>query len=367
MLILNRQEAVEFVRSRADTFTAAANPSNPFATADWYTHFLRTVADDSWRIAIPGAPHRDDSFMLLRAPANSLQELCALTNYYASLYTPIVSSIVDRVAAARTLVADVDAHRPRVSSLQLSAMDFDSADAQIVENELRQLGWYTRRFFCFGNWYLPCDGLTFAEYMSGRDSRLRNTVNRKSKKFRSGSPTRLSLICGTQDLEPALHAYEVVYSRSWKRPEPYPDFVPGWARICARNGWLRLGIAYVDDQPAAAQFWFTIGRRAYIFKLAYDESFASASAGSVLTAMLVQHSLDVDRVVEIDYLTGDDEYKKSWMNHRRERYGLIACNPRTARGAGRAAWEFMGKLKERAGGARLRSPERLSGHRSTPG
>jgi hypothetical protein len=353
MLILNRQQAAEFLQTRVDTFTAG-NGSNPFATADWYTHFLRSVADDGWRIAIPSAQN-DEAFMLLYAPSDSSRELRALTNYYASLYTPIIGSPADRASVTRNLIANLDAHRPRVSLLQLSPMDFDSPDARSVEEELRRCGWYTRRFFCFGNWYLPCDGLTFGEYMSARDSRLRNTVTRKSKKFRSGSSTRLALISGTEGLEAALDAYEAIYSRSWKRPEPYPDFVPGWARICARNGWLRLGIAYVDDQPAAAQFWFTVGQHAYIFKLAYDESFANASAGSVLTAMLIQHSLEVDRVVEIDYLTGDDEYKKSWMKHRRERHGLIACNPRTARGAGRAAWEFLGKLKERASRERERS------------
>ncbi len=91
--------------------------------------------------------------------------------------------------------------------------------------------------------------------------------------------------------------------------------------------------------PGSAQFWFTIDRRAYIFKLAYDEAFNKWSAGTVLTAHLMRQALDEDRVVEVDYLTGDDPYKKSWMSQRRERIGLLACNLRSVRGIAMAARE----------------------------
>lgn len=46
----------------------------------------------------------------------------------------------------------------------------------------------------------------------------------------------------------------------------------------------------------------------------------------------MEHVIDVDRVREVDYLTGDDAYKKDWMSHRRERWGIIAMNPRTPHG-----------------------------------
>jgi len=58
-------------------------------------------------------------------------------------------------------------------------------------------------------------------------------------------------------------------------------------------------------------------------------------------------------VHEIDYLTGDDTYKKDWMSHRRERWGIIAFNPRTPRGLLGAGWHFGARAAKRAlGGAR---------------
>jgi CelD/BcsL family acetyltransferase involved in cellulose biosynthesis len=65
-----------------------------------------------------------------------------------------------------------------------------------------------------------------------------------------------------------------------------------------------------------------------IFKLAYDERFAQLSAGSVLTSQLMRQVIDVDRVAVVDYLTGDDAYKRDWMSHRRERVGVRALQLR---------------------------------------
>lgn len=42
----------------------------------------------------------------------------------------------------------------------------------------------------------------------------------------------------------------------------------------------------------------------------------------------MQHVLEVDKVDEADYLSGDDAYKKDWMSRRRERWGLLTLNPR---------------------------------------
>ena len=108
------------------------------------------------------------------------------------------------------------------------------------------------------------------------------------------------------------------------------------------RGWLRLGVAWLKDEPVAAQLWIVAGGKANIYKLAYHEGYKSYAPGTLLTAMLMQHVMEQDRVAEIDYLIGDDAYKKSWMNQRRERWGLIAYNPRSLAG-------LLGLVRELAG------------------
>jgi hypothetical protein len=57
----------------------------------------------------------------------------------------------------------------------------------------------------------------------------------------------------------------------------------------------------------------------------------------------MQHVIEVDKVKEVDYLIGDDPHKQFWMSHRRERWGIVAYNPRTLMGALGLIREVLGR------------------------
>ena len=73
----------------------------------------------------------------------------------------------------------------------------------------------------------------------------------------------------------------------------------------------------------------------------------------------MEHVLDVDKVREVDYLTGDDKYKQDWMSHRRERWGILAMNPRTVRGALAILRHIGGRAVKRAVQSAIKRPLRL--------
>ena len=98
------------------------------------------------------------------------------------------------------------------------------------------------------------------------------------------------------------------------------------------RGWARVGVARVDGRAAAAQIWYVHNGVASIFKLAYDDDYAKLSVGSLLTMRMMREAMDVDGVHRIDYLCGDDGYKRQWMSARRERWGIRVHNPRALRG-----------------------------------
>lgn len=344
MYFLGKNDALRLVRQRLDLFEAAAQV-NPFSSGEWVQHFLAEVAEDDWTIVIPEDLTDASSLMLLYTTPQSADRPSGLTNYYASLYSPLISSANNRAAAMTALVEQLTRQRPRSAVINLQPLDRESPDTPALKAALAANSWFVREYFCFGNWYLPCDGRSFDDYMRCRDSQLYNTWLRKAKRFFRSPENRLQIVTESGEVDAAVDAFERVYASSWKKPEPYPNFIRGWARICAKKGWLRLGIAWAEKVPIAAQFWFTMHGRAYIFKLAYDEAYTRWSVGTVLTAAMFEHSLDRDHVVEIDYLTGDDAYKRSWMTHRRERIGLIACNLRTPRGLLVAAREWAGDLR----------------------
>ncbi|HRO56209.1 MAG TPA: GNAT family N-acetyltransferase [Nitrosomonas europaea] len=275
----------------------------------------------------------------------SPRQINSFTCFYSSLYQPLISSnltIESLTGCLRKILSDTQADVLRFDIMDPSHSGFD-----LHEQALKKIGFKTDRFFCWGNWYLPVNDRSFSDYLQGLSSRVRNTLERRKKKFLAGGRGKLEIITTHDKLFTAIDVWKKNYSASWKIPEPYPEFMPSLINLCAAKGWLRLGIAYYDEEPIAAQLWIVNQGRAAIYKLAYDEKFAHLSPGTILTAHLMQHAIDVDKVHEVDYLTGDDAYKKDWMSHRRERLGLVAYNLRSFWGLIGISKHIAGKIRKK--------------------
>ncbi|ABI60463.1 GNAT family N-acetyltransferase [Nitrosomonas eutropha] len=275
----------------------------------------------------------------------SARQINGFTCFYSSLYQPLIlpNLTIDNLAdCLRKIVSDT-----RADVLRFDIMDPSWSGFDLHEQALKKIGFKTDRFFCWGNWYLPVNNQSFSAYLQGLSSRVRNTLERRKKKFLAGGRGKLEIITTHDKLSIAIDAWEKIYGASWKIPEPYPEFMPSLISLCATRGWLRLGIAYYDEEPIAAQLWIINHGRAAIYKLAYDEKYANLSPGTILTAHLMQYVIDVDKVHEVDYLTGDDAYKKDWMSHRRERLGLVAYNPVSFWGLACMSKHIAGKIRKR--------------------
>lgn len=334
----------------------AAGTDCIFYGLPWFKTFVKFALDpyDSVRIysATGGDSTSRDQLILpmVHRAANSgffkPRKLSSLSSYYTSLYGPIANIVTPRGAEA--LAHTLAGENPRWDEIELRPLDVDAPSFAALVQGLEAAGFVVQTYFCFGNWYLDVNGRSFAQYVETLPSVLKNTLGRKKKKLEKSGRAMVQIVTGGDDLEPAITAYNTVYLESWKEPEPYPEFVPELMRNCAAMGTLRLGLVHVDGKPAAAQFWIVHNGRALIYKLAYDERFADLSVGTILTATLMQHAIDVDRVTQVDYLTGDDAYKKDWMSARRERWGILALNPRTLRGAVAIARHVGGRAVKRA-------------------
>jgi hypothetical protein len=205
--------------------------------------------------------------------------------------------------------------------LQLDPVADDDANLKLLQQMLELNGYSCERHFKFYNWLHRTEGQTFADYMAARPSRVRNTVDRKMRKLKREHGYNIRLF-SDKNLHQGIVDYNSVYTASWKAEEQFVEFIEGLADKLAQNSWLRLAVLYIGDVPAAAQFWFVANGRASIFKLVYDQFWKKYSPGTILTAYLMRHVIKVDRVAEIDFLTGNDAYKQEWMSLRRERYRL---------------------------------------------
>jgi hypothetical protein len=294
---------------------------------DWLTNLAGSGLPDGERAVLIAAsdPVLGLAALPLRLPTRGSASH-SLSNWYSSLYAPVVEG-----PAGGDLLCNLLQHVRRTwgrSSIELSPLDTDSATWAQLQEAMVGAGWRgLHSWTCFGNWTCETAHHDYRRYLAGRPSRLRNTLSRKTRAFLRDGRGELEIVTDRPDLQRALAAYMEVYAHSWKQPEPRRDFIPSLCRLAAARGWLRLGLAYYDRLPVAAQIWLVANGTAHIFKLAYREDQRSLSAGTVLSGHLMQRVIEQDRVDRVDYLTGDDSYKQDWMEHRRERMGLAAFNP----------------------------------------
>lgn len=329
-----------------------ARGADVFCTLAWFenlaAHGLDAHTSPMLLLAHDASSHSAVCLPLLATPTS----LCSLSNYYSSLFGPLVwgAKMADETDAApwQAIAQHLRQHATRWPTIVLSPLDDQAPCYQLLQQALRHTGYQVDTYFCFGNWYLRVDGRSFATYAQKLPSPLRHSINRGQRRLARQGPWSIHIQTQCNEwLEPTIDAFVQVYRQSWKAPEPHTQFIPQLVRTAAAQGWLRLGVLALESQAIAAQLWLVKDGKASIYKLAYVEGFERYSAGSVLTHALMEHVIDIDHVQEVDYLTGDDAYKQDWMSHRRERRGIVAFDLRTLRGVALAVKHGMGKWLKR--------------------
>ncbi|HKT85372.1 MAG TPA: GNAT family N-acetyltransferase [Novosphingobium sp.] len=251
--------------------------------------------------------------------------LSALSNWYTFRFRPILSEGPRGEALLAALARDLGT---RAHRLTFSGLPDEDGTASRLESVFRQAGWLVLRDVCDTNHVLPVAGRSWKRYLAARPGRLRTTLKRKEKKIEVEVLTRFD--------ETAWREYEDIYAESWKPEEGSPAFLRAFAEAEGAAGRLRLGIARgpqgQQHRALAAQMWTVEGGTAFIHKLAHREAATPLSPGSVLSAALFRHAIDVDRVDLVDFGTGDDPYKRDWMEAVRPRYRLEMFRPLAPRG-----------------------------------
>ncbi|MGE5387104.1 MAG: GNAT family N-acetyltransferase [Betaproteobacteria bacterium] len=341
---ISRVSTFEELRQRCPALDTQVG-SSIFSTLDWFETLARFGFEPAQKPCLLLAENTATASIFC-LPLAGNRNLHSLSNFYSSLFEPIGGLPDDPCCTLQKIFQS--AGNP--ATIDLHPLDAESPALPVMVEALKAAGFWVDTYFCFANWVLDTSGRDFERYFAERPAQLRNNVRRGRHKLDREGPWEISISTGSGDeseLEAAIAAFEAVYARSWKEAEPFPRFIGALCRIAAARGWLRLGILKLGETPVAAQLWLVHNQIAYIYKLAYDEQYRRLSAGSVLTAALMRHTIDIDRVTLVDYLTGDEAYKRDWMSRRRERVGIVAFRPTTVGGLMAASRHTLGKLSKR--------------------
>ena len=242
-------------------------------------------------------------------------------------------------------IGDFDAMTPLAGAIRKSGIaELELApleDPEPLAAAFRAAGWRVRLTEKTGNWRVRTEGEDFTAYWGKRPGQLRSTARRKAK------AAGLEIEIFDRFDAAAWAAYEEVYQASWKPEEGSFPFLHALAEQEGAAGTLRLGVARKDGSPLAVQLWLVENGEATIHKLAYREDAKELSPGTILGEAMFRRAIDRDRVRVIDYGTGDDAYKRDWMEERRPLWRLQAFNPGTLRGLAGAARALAGRLRSR--------------------
>jgi len=244
------------------------------------------------------------------------RQIHALKLWYTFRVEPLFTPGADRECMLAALAEGLIGEAPH---LVLEPLADEDGLATALAQALRKAGWTTFMTPCDVNHVLEVGGRTFAEYLASRPGPLRTTLKRK------GGKVAVELVTS---FEPSRWAeYEAVYAASWKPEEGSPAFLRAFAEQEGAAGRLRMAVARAEGQAVAAQFWTVEAGTAFIHKLAHTEASKPLSPGTTLSAALFEQVIDRDKVDLVDFGTGDDGYKRDWMELVRPRYRIEAFRP----------------------------------------
>lgn len=322
---------------------------NFFYGARWFDNFSNTALEPHATVHIyavedGASTPRPRALLMARSPAGqngsllqdrSLGErtLASMTSYQSMTFAPLVrDEEEDLETVMHVLVKKICSERPSWSLIDLNLMDPTSPVFQAAEAAFREEGMRVYPYVYAECVYERIEGRSFAEFLQSRRSVVRKTFQRRLRSLERQGEGRFELIAGPADVERGILNYERVCAQSWKDAEPFPKHTAGLIRASAAADALRLGFLYFGDEPIATQIWIVSSGKASIYKLHYNLGFKKYSVGSVLTARMMEHAIDVDRVEEVNFGVGSQPHKRDWLHKSRPLGGLLVFNPRTAGG-----------------------------------
>ncbi len=264
---------------------------------------------------------------------NASKKISSLTSFYSAIAEPIFVNQPSHIDI-KHLLSCIESNFPWRSML------LGPFESKLIEQSLNDYFPFQRVFSETDNVF-QADITDYQEYYLQRPSQLRNTVKRRAKKLAKAHTYRTEIITTIEQFSAAFTAYKTIYQQSWKGDEFSYEFIEQVCVAALAENKLRLGLLWVDEEPAAAQLWFLQYSNnddyqptvtASIFKLAYSPKYQQFSVGSLLSLALSEHVISLDKVNNIEFGMGSESYKTDWLVSKRIRKSFQIFNHQTLYG-----------------------------------
>jgi CelD/BcsL family acetyltransferase involved in cellulose biosynthesis len=322
------------LKSRWDQFVKDKKLHHPFLEHDWFELWFEHFKDKHKLLILI---LKDEDEMKAMCPLMLTDEnirgfLVKKIELIGNIYSPIRNILFanqknkEMKKSAQVLFSFLAAQNDW-DIMDLNSLPEEDFEFEMIHDVLREVGLKQKEYFCFHNCYL--DNITYSgkEFFNNRPKVIRKDIPYCQRRLGKMGHLEFKLVDNDTTIDRYMDYYYEVYSNSWQQSEDVgPSFHRDLAKLAAHKGTLRLGFLFLDNAPIASQFWLVSNKTAYILKTVYDQKLSKFSPGKILTLQMFMNVIDIDKVAQIDFLYGDDPYKKDWVHNTRARKGILIFN-----------------------------------------
>jgi CelD/BcsL family acetyltransferase involved in cellulose biosynthesis len=159
------------------------------------------------------------------------------------------------------------------------------------------------------------------DFLASKSSNFRGQIRNRQRRLERDHELRFHLAEDPDRLEADMDAlfklHELRYGSAEKGLGAFSDelarFHRNFARLALEQGWLRLWIAELDGEPAAAWYGFRLGGADWFYQSGRDPKYDRQSIGFVLMAHTLRDAVE-NGMGTYKLLLGAEEYKKRFSS-----------------------------------------------------
>ena len=272
----------------------------------------------------------------------------------ANWHTPLYGPVVEDDEAAADLARAAMAHTGRRTDMWF--LDPEAPGFPQLLTAAGDAGYGTIVRTIAKSPYIAVEG-SFDEFIAGLDRKFRKDIGRRWRRLEEeGGGANFE--DGSENLDELLTDGFRLEGSGWKSEggsaiassperERFYRRIAQWA---ADRGWLRLAFLRVGDKAVAFDFGIETGGRFYIPKGGFDVEYRKLGPGQLLTYAGIKRAFETG-LESYELLGQQDDYKRQWTSHTRERLRFQAFPRRPAGTATYMAWAYgrplVRKMRER--------------------
>ena len=209
--------------------------------------------------------------------------------------------------------------------------------------------------------FIPLAGTTWDSYLASLGAEHRYNFNRKWRRINRQYAVSFEPVSTAEQCREAIDLLMTQHNARWNarggsnafHTDQLVSFHRDWTQLALKNGWLRLSVLRVDNQPAAFLYGMLYRRIFYFYQSSFDAAYAANSAGMIAMGLAICSAIS-EGAQEYDLLHGTESYKSHWSQQSRELARLESFPPTATGRFGRFSLQLGRAARDMARNITLR-------------